>query len=88
MDETDKVKIKEGSTEIFSEAGGVFYNPVQQFNRDISICVLNAYSKLYQNELSNKKSNKDDVVAGDILENRIGVKLEVRINLYQIYLLC
>lgn len=81
MDESDKIKIKEGSTEILSEAGGVFYNPVQQFNRDISICVLNAYSKLYQNELRNKKSNKDDVVAVEVLEEQIGVKLEVRISL-------
>lgn len=35
--------ITEGSTSIFNE-GNVFYNPVQQFNRDLSISVLTAYS--------------------------------------------
>lgn len=81
MGEPDKIKIKikEGSTEILSE-GQVFYNPVQQFNRDLSICVLNAYSKLYQNELINKKSSKDDMVVVEVQENQIGVKLEVRMN--------
>lgn len=41
--------IKEGTAEILVE-GHVFYNPVQEFNRDISICVLNTFSKIYQVE--------------------------------------
>lgn len=77
MDESNKIKIKEGTTEILSE-GHVFYNPVQQFNRDLSICVLNAFSCKYQHELKNKKSAKDVVaVDEDDHQARVGVKLEV-----------
>ncbi|XP_067620803.1 uncharacterized protein [Eurosta solidaginis] len=36
--------IKESTTEIIA-GGAVFYNPVQEFNRDLSISVLNVYSK-------------------------------------------
>lgn len=39
--------ITEGSCSIFNE-GNVFYNPVQQFNRDLSISVLTTYSYLYR----------------------------------------
>lgn len=37
--------ISEGSCSIFNE-GNVFYNPVQQFNRDLSVSVLSTYSFL------------------------------------------
>lgn len=73
MEEPNKVRIKEGTTEILSE-GHVFYNPVQQFNRDLSICVLNAFSKQYQNELQSKKSTEDIANVEDV---QVGVKLEV-----------
>lgn len=39
--------ITEGTCSIFNE-GNVFYNPVQQFNRDLSISVLSTYSYLVQ----------------------------------------
>lgn len=88
MDEVNKIKIKEGTTEILSE-GHVFYNPVQQFNRDLSICVLNAFSKQYQNELKCKKAAKDigeDVaVVVEDDQARAGVKLEVRIKRFAIF---
>lgn len=81
MDESNKVKIKEGSTEIFTE-GHVFYNPVQQFNRDLSICVLNAFSKQYQNELKNKKSAKSDTVENVVdFPFEVGVKSEVSVGI-------
>ncbi len=81
MDESNKVKIKEGTTEIQSE-GHVFYNPVQQFNRDLSICVLNAYSKQYQNELKSKskRRNDDDMVVDEGDQFQVGVKAEVLIE--------
>ncbi|XP_052864542.1 tRNA (guanine(26)-N(2))-dimethyltransferase [Anopheles cruzii] len=41
--------IREGSAEILV-AEHVFYNPVQEFNRDLSICVLNTFSRIYQRE--------------------------------------
>ncbi|XP_053664880.1 tRNA (guanine(26)-N(2))-dimethyltransferase [Anopheles marshallii] len=41
--------IREGSAEILV-ADHVFYNPVQEFNRDLSICVLTTFSRIYQRE--------------------------------------
>lgn len=76
MNEPNKVKIKEGTTEILSE-GHVFYNPVQQFNRDLSICVLNAFSKQYQNEVRNGKLSKGETVVDDVEQCQVGVKSEV-----------
>lgn len=78
MDEANKVKIKEGSAEILSE-GHVFYNPVQQFNRDLSISVLNAFSKQYQIELKQKKKSSPEDVVNTAEEDQcqVGVKYEV-----------
>ncbi|XP_055545883.1 tRNA (guanine(26)-N(2))-dimethyltransferase [Wyeomyia smithii] len=46
----EKLKtIREGSAEILT-AEHVFYNPVQEFNRDLSICVLSTFSQLYHRE--------------------------------------
>ncbi|CAO1340809.1 unnamed protein product [Diamesa tonsa] len=53
----DEKVIVEGSATIYEE-GQVFYNPVQEFNRDISICVLNTFSKIYQEEIEIKKTKK------------------------------
>lgn len=39
--------IKEGLAEIEFPKGEVFYNPVQQFNRDLSVAVLSAFAKDY-----------------------------------------
>ncbi|XP_065355477.1 tRNA (guanine(26)-N(2))-dimethyltransferase [Calliphora vicina] len=53
--------IRERSAEIVS-GGNVFYNPVQEFNRDLSISVLNVFSKRLQKERQEKllkKSKKD-----------------------------
>ncbi|KAL7043139.1 hypothetical protein ACKWTF_001407 [Chironomus riparius] len=46
--------IIEGSAQIFEE-GNVFYNPVQEFNRDVSICVLNTFMSMFREELLSKK---------------------------------
>lgn len=51
------VEICEGSAKIVSE-NRVFYNPVQQFNRDISLSVLSTFWKLCQNENEQRKSGK------------------------------
>lgn len=40
-------KITEGSTTIFLPKGEVFYNPVQQFNRDLSIAVISCYKERF-----------------------------------------
>lgn len=50
--------ITEGSAKIVSESH-VFYNPVQQFNRDLSLSVLTTYSRIAQAE-KERKENKND----------------------------
>ncbi|XP_059607899.1 tRNA (guanine(26)-N(2))-dimethyltransferase [Phlebotomus argentipes] len=45
----EKLVIREGSAVIESE-GHVFYNPVQEFNRDLSILVLSSFSQLLWEE--------------------------------------
>ncbi|KAI9205119.1 N2,N2-dimethylguanosine tRNA methyltransferase [Polychytrium aggregatum] len=43
--------IKEGQAEIlFSNANDVFYNPVQEFNRDMSVAAINVWSEMYLQE--------------------------------------
>lgn len=50
--------IKEGQA-VITTAGKVFYNPVQEFNRDLSISVLNTFVKLRQGEV---KQTEDGIV--------------------------
>lgn len=50
--------INEGKATILGE-GNVFYNPVQQFNRDLSILVLNAYFELFEKEKDNQKNSNE-----------------------------
>ena len=39
--------ITEGSSKIRAPKGVVFYNPVQQFNRDLSVSVISTFQKQY-----------------------------------------
>ncbi len=45
--ESDYNKVKEGKAECYFQktSNQVFYNPIQEFNRDLSIAVLNTYSQ-------------------------------------------
>lgn len=43
----DETSVSEGSAKISVPKGQVFYNPVQQFNRDLSISVISAFQKKY-----------------------------------------
>ena len=46
-DEEDTVVIREGKAEMrFHSLNEVFYNPVQEFNRDLSVAVLTLFSEL------------------------------------------
>ncbi|XP_055837196.1 tRNA (guanine(26)-N(2))-dimethyltransferase [Episyrphus balteatus] len=61
--------IKENSAEIIS-GGQVFYNPVQEFNRDLSVSVLNVYFKRIQKErleqaLKKNKKNNESYEVGE-----------------------
>uniref|UniRef100_A0A8W7P8W1 tRNA (guanine(26)-N(2))-dimethyltransferase n=1 Tax=Anopheles coluzzii TaxID=1518534 RepID=A0A8W7P8W1_ANOCL len=70
--------IREGSAEILV-AEHVFYNPVQEFNRDLSICVLTTFSRIYQREKSAERQRKnasDDATNGDDTKLEAGVKHE------------
>lgn len=51
------VEIREGSAKIMSE-NRVFYNPVQQFNRDLSILVLSTFWQLCEEENEERKTGK------------------------------
>ncbi|XP_031843066.1 tRNA (guanine(26)-N(2))-dimethyltransferase [Nomia melanderi] len=62
---TKKIKlenttIKEGEAEILLSNTNVFYNPVQEFNRDLSIAVLKIYAKARSEEVSKKGVPKKD----------------------------
>lgn len=61
---TEFVKIKEGKAEIlFPNENQVFYNPVQEFNRDISTAVIRTWANLVRKEQSVKKNalNSDEI---------------------------
>lgn len=47
--------VTEGTARISVTKGEVFYNPVQQFNRDLSISVISAFQKQYLDDPKLKK---------------------------------
>jgi tRNA G26 N,N-dimethylase Trm1 len=57
--EGDMIKTAKGNVkkanEINSNVGTVFYNPIQEFNRDISILTINEYAKLKRVERESSK---------------------------------
>ncbi|XP_045775495.1 probable tRNA (guanine(26)-N(2))-dimethyltransferase [Maniola jurtina] len=64
--------IKEGQAEIRLTSDKVFYNPVQEFNRDLSIAVLSVFTKDYIEEkltraqkIVKKSENVIDDIAGN-----------------------
>ena len=59
------VNVSEGKADIF-QPPSVFYNPVQEFNRDLTIAVLNVYSNLQQNKV--KKDSDPEFEGLRILE--------------------
>ncbi|KAJ0175313.1 hypothetical protein K1T71_009454 [Dendrolimus kikuchii] len=50
--------IKEGQAEILLKTDKVFYNPVQEFNRDLSIAVLTVFAKDYKAEKLERQARK------------------------------
>eukprot|EP00039_Didymoeca_costata_P011498 m.161902 g.161902 ORF g.161902 m.161902 type:complete len:425 (+) comp15193_c0_seq4:27-1301(+) len=56
----DFIKVKEGSaTILFPNSNEVFYNPVQELNRDLTVAVLNQFSKKYREEQEEKKKKQE-----------------------------
>ncbi|XP_037958722.1 probable tRNA (guanine(26)-N(2))-dimethyltransferase [Teleopsis dalmanni] len=62
---TSKVVFQERSAEIVS-SGHVFYNPVQEFNRDLSVTVLNVFFKLLSKERQKQKQKTNNENVTDI----------------------
>lgn len=52
--------VQEGDAKIlFPNKESVFYNPIQQFNRDLSVTCIKAWDELYQEELRERREKKD-----------------------------
>lgn len=53
--------VKEGKAEIlFPKAETVFYNPVQEFNRDLSVCCIKAWDNLYGGQTKIGRKSKSN----------------------------
>lgn len=65
VSEPKTVEIVEGSAKIVSE-NRVFYNPVQQFNRDLSLSVLATFWQLCQQESEKRKIGNVKIPGNDI----------------------
>ncbi|KAH3672188.1 hypothetical protein WICMUC_004417 [Wickerhamomyces mucosus] len=53
--------VEEGKAKIlFPKKEDVFYNPIQQFNRDLSTAAIRAWAELYGNKLIQPKKRKTD----------------------------
>lgn len=80
MDTNQEPKyIVEGSARIFEE-GNVFYNPVQEFNRDISILALNTFIEIFKRDLEKRKpphvkgiKKKDVNVPPPVVDKRVKI---------------
>ena len=64
------VKVTEGKAEIcFPDSNSVFYNPVQEFNRDLSTAVLKLFSQEFSSDKKITKSGKISVNEGEQAED-------------------
>ncbi|KAG8230897.1 hypothetical protein J437_LFUL002928 [Ladona fulva] len=81
----DPSVVKEGKAEILlSSSKKVFYNPVQEFNRDLSVAVLKLFAEDHRETLKNKKKQADPILR--FLDNEIpqeGVKYEGGIKILE-----
>lgn len=58
--------LTEGSTSILFPKNNVFYNPVQQYNRDLSSLAIRAFTNMYLNESNSKKRSKQPIGSAKI----------------------
>lgn len=80
------VKVKEGKAEIcFPDSNSVFYNPVQEFNRDLSTAVLRLFSQEFppQKKVTKRKNSpvngaeqEEDMPEQDVYVCRSEVQIE------------
>ncbi|CAG2058050.1 unnamed protein product [Timema podura] len=83
--------IKEGAAEIVVlSSKNVFYNPVQEFNRDLSVAVLTLFSEDHNNNISNGRRKQTDKTLeeqpknSDLAKTLIaGIKYENGLNILE-----
>lgn len=60
----DYVTVKEGKATILSlKENKVFYNPIQQFNRDLSVTAIRAWSELYLQSKEGKRETRKRTIS-------------------------
>jgi tRNA (guanine26-N2/guanine27-N2)-dimethyltransferase len=62
--------VTEGSAEMLFDKDSVFYNPIQEFNRDMSIAAIKSWSELFLEEKRTKNKKKAVVVKSDLYAGR------------------
>jgi len=74
IDKNGWTVVKEGTTQVlFPSLNDVFYNPVQEFNRDVSVAVIKQHSKHFQEQKNKKsKSSKESKASDPDKENQKG----------------
>lgn len=81
--------IQEGEAKIlFPEQEVVFYNPIQQFNRDLSVTCIKAWDNLYgsakyQNKNKKKRSMSDDIDENNVTKKRKLINGEEKVVRYE-----
>jgi tRNA (guanine26-N2/guanine27-N2)-dimethyltransferase len=67
------VKVDKHGKEI-EERGEVFYNPIQQFNRDLSVLAIRAFSEIYLSEKKAKLHRKKSIrkEQSELVDNPVG----------------
>lgn len=92
---TNQKTIKEGKAEICLKSEKVFYNPVQEFNRDLSIAVLTIFTNDFKAEklakaekkAKNRIENvKEDVEGGGPETEVCYLVISIKIKLYIFHL--
>ena len=69
------VKVTEGKAEIcFPDSNSVFYNPVQEFNRDLSTAVLKVFSQEFSTNKKTTESVKTSINEGEQAEDNLNQK--------------
>ncbi|CAH2238806.1 probable tRNA (guanine(26)-N(2))-dimethyltransferase isoform X2 [Pararge aegeria] len=79
---TSQKCIKEGQAEIRLASEKVFYNPVQEFNRDLSIAVLSVFTKDYIEEKL-ARAAKSVKKSEDIVEDVTGNNSEIPVTVLE-----
>lgn len=64
-------EIKEGKARVlFPDGNTVFYNPVQEFNRDLSVAVIKQFIAVLDEEREEKFQKRQNRLKSSILENK------------------